>query len=90
MAKFAHSALEAQGFASLDPGCGTSVTHQGTLRRRPTEQHWKDLQLEYTTVYICVYKYVYLYIYLGGFGEKKKKKEDWQQMLAQGQSLKKK
>ena len=32
---------------------------------------------------------LYNYV-LGGFEEKKKKKEDWQQTLAQGQSLKKK
>ena len=30
------SALAAQGFASLDPGCGHGTTLQAMLRRRPT------------------------------------------------------
>ena len=45
------------------------------LRRCPTQQNQKDLQVEYTTMY------------WGGFGEEKKEREeDCQQMLAQGQS----
>ena len=48
------------------------------LRWCPTLNNQKDLQLEYTTM--C-----------WGFKEKKeKKKEDWQQMLAQVPILKKK
>ena len=40
-------------------------------------------QLEGPT--IRIHNYV-----LGGFGERRKKEKDWQQMLAQGQSLKEK
>ena len=80
--KFTHSALVAQGFAGSDPGRRRGTVHQVTLRRRPTWDNQKDLQLEYTTMY------------WGGFGEKKKKKrkkkEDWQQILAQGPIWKKK
>ena len=45
------SALVAQGFAGSDPGCGPSTAHQAMLRRRPTQQSQKDLQLEYTAMY---------------------------------------
>ena len=79
MIEFAHSALAARGFASSDPGRRHGTAHQAMLRRHPTQQRQKDLQLEYTTMY------------WGVFGEKKgKKKEDWQQMLAQVPIFKKK
>ena len=77
MVKFTLSTSEAQGFAGLEPGRGRGTAHQATQRwRRPTCHHQKDLQLEYTTRY------------WGALG-RRKKKEDWQLMLAQGQSLKK-
>ena len=50
MVKFGHSASAAQGFTGSDPGHGPSTTHQAMLRRRPTWQSQKDLQLEYTTM----------------------------------------
>ena len=50
--KFARSALAAQGLTSLDPGHGPSTAHQAMLRRRPTQHNQKDLQLEYTTMYL--------------------------------------
>ena len=34
--KFMRSASVAQGFASLDPGCGHGTAHQAMLRRHPT------------------------------------------------------
>ena len=61
--KFARSALAAQGFAGADPRHGHGTIHQAMLRRRHTWHNQKDLQLQYTTMY------------LGGFGEKKKKRK---------------
>ena len=75
MVKFVRSAW-AEGFASLDPGCRHGTAHQAMLRQRPTQHNQKDLQLEYTTMY------------WGTLG-RRKIKEDRQQMLAQGHSLKK-
>ena len=46
------------------------------LWQRLTQKNQNDLQLEHTTTH-------------WGFGEGKKKEEDWQQMLAQGESSKK-
>ena len=78
MVKFTGSALAAQGFAGSDPGRGHGTT-QAMLRQRPTSHSQKDPQLEYTTMY------------WGAVGRRRGgKKEDWQQMLAQGQSLKEK
>ena len=34
--KFERSASAAQGFASLNPGCGHGTVHQAMLRRHPT------------------------------------------------------
>ena len=64
----------AQGFTSSDPGRGHGTAHQATLRQCPTCQNQKDPQLKI--------------IQLGTGrieGEKagEKKKEDWQQLLAQ-------
>ena len=36
VAKFARSALVAQGFAGSNPGCRRGTTHQATLRWHPT------------------------------------------------------
>ena len=77
--KFRRSTSVAQGFTSLDPGRRHGTAHQAMLRWRPTCHNQKDLQLEYTTVYLGA---------LGRRGEKKE--EDWQQMLAQGQSIRNK
>ena len=71
MVKFTHSALVAQGFAGSDPGHGPSTTHQAMLRRHSTYQSQKDLQLECTNMY------------LGALGRRRRRKQDWQQMLAQ-------
>ena len=49
--KFTHSTLAAQGFTGSDPECVPGTAHQATLRRHPSEQSHKDLQLEYTTMY---------------------------------------
>ena len=73
--KFAGSTSAAQGFASSDPGCRHGTTHQAILRWLPTQHNQKDLELEYTT------------IYWGILGRRKRKK-DWQQMLAQVPILK--
>ena len=62
MVKFVHSALAAQGFASLDPGHGHGTAHQAMLRLHP-----HIAQPEGPTTRI--YNYV-----LGGFGNKKKEK----------------
>ena len=70
-------ASAAYGFTSLDPGHGPSTTHQAMLRQRPTKHNQKDLQRAYTTTY------------WGGLGRRKRKK-DWQQMLAQVPIFKKK
>ena len=62
----------AQGFTGLDPGRGHGTTHQAMLRRCPTWHNQRDLQLEYTTMY------------WGASGRiRRKRKEGWQQMLAQ-------
>ena len=71
--KFERSAWVAQGFAGSDPGYGPSTAHQVMLRRCPTQQRKKDLHLEYTTMYWGALER----------RRKKRKKEDWQQMLAQ-------
>ena len=76
--KFTRSASAAQGFAGSDPGLGHGTACQATLRWHPPEP-------EGPTTRICNYV-------LGGFREKekkRKKKEDWQQMLAQVPILKK-
>ena len=81
MVKLVHSASVAQGFTGLDPGLAPSTAHQVMLRWYPTQHNWKDLQLQYTTMY------------WGGFGKKKKereKEEDWQLLLAQVPIFKKK
>ena len=83
MVKFVRSALTAQGFVGLDPGRRHGTAHQAMQRRHPTCHNQKDMQLGYTTMYWGA---------LGrreGEGEEEEK-EDWQKMLAQGQSLKKK
>ena len=71
--KFAHSAALAQGFAGLDPGCRQGTARQAMVRQRPTCHNQKDLQLRHTTMY------------WGDLGRKsrKRKKKDWQQLLAQ-------
>ena len=48
---FACSILSAQGFTGLDPGRGHGTAPGAMLRRRPTQQNQKDLQLEYTAMY---------------------------------------
>ena len=70
------STLAAQGFTGLDP------RHRlGTVHSSHAEVASHTAQLEGPATRI--YNYV-----LGGFGKKKKKgRKDWQQMLAQGQSL---
>ena len=70
--KFARFALVAQGFTGSHPGRRHGTTHQAMLRRHPTQHIQKDLQLEYTTVYWRA---------LGR--RRRRRKEDWQQMLAQ-------
>ena len=77
--KCAYSASVAQCFDCLDPECGRDTTSQAMLRQHPTQHNQKDLQLEYTTMY------------WGALGRRrrKKRKKDWQQLLALGQSLKK-
>ena len=79
MVKFVRSDSAVWDFVGLDPGRGRGTAHQAMLRRRPTQQNWKDLQLEYTTM-------------SGGLWEEgeEEEKKDWQQMLAQGQPLKRK
>ena len=59
------------GFAVWILGTDVHTAHQVMLWQHPTEKNQKDLQLGYTTT-------------SWGFGEEKK--EDWQQLLAQGQS----
>ena len=79
MVKFAHFALAAQGFMGSDPGHGHGTAHQAMLRWRPTCHNWKDPQLK-------IYNYV-----LGGFGEKKEKKNPKKKIsgrLAQGKHSK--
>ena len=62
-----------------DLGCGHDTAQQAMLRPRPTCHNQKDLQLEYAA------------IYCGALGRRRrKKKEDWQQMLAQLPIFKKK
>ena len=53
-------------------GVDLQTTHHAMLWWHPTQKNQSDLQLGYTTTY-------------WGFGEKKKE-EDWQKMLARGQS----
>ena len=77
--KCAHSALAAQGFTSSDSGHGRGTALQAMLRWRLTEHNQKDLQLEYIAMYWAV---------LGR--RRRRKNQDWQQVLAQGQSLKRK
>ena len=60
------------GFASLDPGCG--LTHHSSSHA-VAASHIEELE----GITTRIYNYV-----LGLWGGKKK--EDWQQMLAQGQS----
>ena len=67
--KFMCSTLVAQGFTGSDPGCRHSTAHQAMLRQHPTQDNQKDLQL-------CTGG-------LWGEEEEEKKREDWQQMLAQ-------
>ena len=75
MVKFARSSSVAQGFTGLYPKCGP--THHSSGHAEAASH---TAQPEGPTTRINSYV-------LGGFGEKKEKKEeDWQQMLAQGQS----
>ena len=76
--KFTCSALAARGFTVLDPGHGPTTTHQAMLRRCPVIA---QPGIPTTRIYNSV---------LEGFGEKKKEKEDWQQMLDWVPILKKK
>ena len=71
MVKFARSASAALGFAGSDPGPGPGHgIHQAMLRRHPTQHYQKGPQPEYTTMY------------WGALGRRRRKK-DWQQILAQ-------
>ena len=45
-----------QGYTDSDPGCGPSTTRQAMLRWCPIEHNQKDLQLEYTTMYILEHR----------------------------------
>ena len=64
------------GFTGLDPGLRRGTAHQAMLRWRPIYHNQRDLQLEYTTMYWGALERI-----------RKNKIKDWQQMLAQGQSL---
>ena len=75
MVKFARSPSATQGFVSLDPGRRHGTAHQAISE---VASHIAELEGPTTRIYNYVQ---------GGFGEKKK---DWQQMIAQGQTLKKK
>ena len=69
----------ARGFMGSDPGHGYGTAHQAMVRHHPTLALSEALTAR---IYNCV---------LGGVGEKKKKKkEDWQQLLAQVPIFKKK
>ena len=81
MVKFTHSASVAQGFTGSDPGHGHGTTHQAMLRLHPTWNNQRQSQLEYTTMY---------WGDLGRKSRKEKKKEGWQQLLAQVRIFKKK
>ena len=48
---FAHCAFVAQGFATLDPGCGQGTAHQAMMRWRTTQHNQRHSQLEYTNMY---------------------------------------
>ena len=50
--KFTHCTLAAWGFIGSDPRHGHSMAHQAMLREHLTWHNQKDLQLEYTTMYI--------------------------------------
>ena len=79
VAKFTHSALATHGFTGSDPGRRRSTTHQD---HAGAASHIAQPEALTTRIYNYV---------LRGFGEKKKKKrKDWQQMLAQVPILKKK
>ena len=71
--KFACCASVAQSSPVWILGVDLHTAHQATLWQHPTWKNQNDIQLGYTTM-------------SWGFGEEKKKEEDWQQMLAQGQS----
>ena len=66
----------ARGFSGSDPGYRHGIAHQAMLMSHTG--HPEALTTR-------IYNYV-----LRGFGEKKKRKEDWQQMLAEVLILKKK
>ena len=76
MVKLACSPLVVQGFTGSDPGLQT--WHRSSSHAEAVS-HIAELEVPTPRIYNYV---------LGGFGEKKKKKEkDWQQLLAQDQSL---
>ena len=77
--KFARSASAAWGFSSSDPGLGHGTAHQATLRRCPTQYNQRHPQLEYTAM---------LWGTLGR--RRRRKKRDWQQMLGQVATQKRK
>ena len=71
--KLTGSTSAAQGSLVWILSSDLCTAHQAMLWWHPTYKNQNDLQLGYTTM-------------RWGFGEKKNKEEDWQQMLAQGQS----
>ena len=75
--KFVHSALAAQGFAGSESWAWTR--HHSTSHAE-VASHISQLEGPTTTIHNDV---------VGGFGMKKKKNKDWQQMLAQVPILKK-
>ena len=76
--KFMCSALVAQGIAGSAPGRRHGTAHQAVLRQHPTWHNQRRSQLEYTTM--C----------WGALGRRRRKIEDWQQMLVQVPIFKKK
>ena len=70
--KFMRSTLAAQGLLVQILGMDLHMAHQAMLWQHPTQKSQNDVQLGYTTMY-------------QGFGEKKKE-EDCQHTLVQGQS----
>ena len=78
MIKFSCSALATWGFRASDPGNGPTYCSSSHAE---AASHIAQPEGPTTRIYNHV---------LGGFGEKKKKKKDWQEMLAQGPIFKKK
>ena len=79
MVKSVRSAAAAEGFAGSDPWARTWHRSSG---HGEAASHMPQLEGPATKIYNCV---------LGGYGEvkQKKKKKDWQQLLAQVPILKK-